>query len=382
MIRIHGLTDIRINELTNIELTNMEDYCENVISSLGEGIVAVDNNYTITLFNPEAERIFGLSKALCLGQSIFHIFKSNSSLVDLVIESYEADKTISHYGNTLVTGDGNLIKVGLTVSPVANKYGKVQGAVVSIKDISRWETLEKNLINLNRVESFRTFTAQLAHEIKNPLGGIRGAAQLLKREIGSSELIEYTEVIIREIDRINRFVERSIELSRPIKLELKKINIHQTLQEVLSLVEIDMKKRGIYLVMEFDPSLPMILGDMDILKQVFLNLIKNGLEAMGKGGKLKIATKMVTDYHLVRQRRKSNFIGVDIEDTGVGIDEEWMDRIFTPFFTTKPKGSGLGLAFCQKYVGLHSGVITFIKKSQGTIFSVFLPTTITDVISH
>lgn len=353
----------------------MEDYCETIISSLEEGIIAIDHNSTIILFNPEAEKIFGLSKALCLGQSIFHIFKNNPRLVDLVIESYETDKTISDYGNSLITSDGNLIKVSLIISPIADKYGKAQGAVVSVRDISRWETLEKNLINLNKVESFRTFTAQLAHEIKNPLGGIKGAAQLLQREIGNSDLVEYTKVIIREIDRINRFLERSMDLSKPIKLEIKKVNIHQALQEVLFLVETDMKKRGIALVMEFDPSLPMFFGDMDTLKQVFLNLIKNGLEAMDKGGELKITTRMVTDYHLVQQRKRSNFIAVDIEDTGVGIEEEQMDKIFTPFFTTKPQGSGLGLAFCQKYVGLHSGVINFRRKSQGTIFSVLLPTT-------
>jgi two-component system nitrogen regulation sensor histidine kinase GlnL len=220
-----------------------------------------------------------------------------------------------------------------------------------------------------------TLAAGLAHEIRNPLGGIKGAAQLLRRSLdGPSQLREYTDIMIREVDRVNQLIEQLLDLSGPAQLTLAPINIHQLLDDVLLLEGQTVNAENTAIRKIFDPSLPPIRGDRARLTQVFLNIVKNAFQAMERGGTLTITTRLETDFHIREQGTARNrLIWIDIADEGTGIKDEDLPHIFSPFFTTKNNGSGLGLATSYGIVKEHGGLIRVeTEEGKGTTFKVSL----------
>jgi two-component system nitrogen regulation sensor histidine kinase GlnL len=225
----------------------------------------------------------------------------------------------------------------------------------------------------SRVGSLAAVAAGLAHEIKNPLGGIKGAAQLLAEELaGHANVARFTTLITREVDRVSALLEELLELTRPPRLRLAAVNVHRVLNDVLVLQQ-TAAKVAVRLV--FDPSLPDIWADEAQLRQVFLNLVKNAIEAMDDGGTLTVTTRIETDFHVRHGGRdRGQFLSVDVEDTGPGIPLEDCERIFTPFFTTKTSGTGLGLAVTERLVTQHGGTIRVESElGRGTRVRVRLP---------
>ena len=215
-----------------------------------------------------------------------------------------------------------------------------------------------------------------------PLAGIKGAAQLLDGRVEErADLRQCTAVIIREVDRLVRLVEDLLALGAPPKPRLARLNIHWVIQHVLALMGQELTQRGIQLRCEFDPSLPDVQGDDAQLSQVFLNLLKNAIEAMTaadvprSGATITISTRMETDFHILRERdRTGTFLRVEIADQGVGIGAEDATRVFEPFFTTKPRGTGLGLAISHRIVAEHGGIMRAMpNQPRGTVLTVTLP---------
>jgi two-component system nitrogen regulation sensor histidine kinase GlnL len=199
---------------------------------------------------------------------------------------------------------------------------------------------------------------------------------LLKRTLGANaSLAEYTDIIVREVNRIDQLMEQLLNLSRPAQPKLDRLNVHEMLDQVLLLEKQAGKIGGITLRKQFDPSLPAIRGDRNQLIQVFLNLVKNALEAMNGKGELIVTTRMETDFHIREAGRERNqFIWVDIKDSGPGISEEALPHIFSPFFTTKNHGTGLGLAICYGIIKEHGGIIRVDSRDgRGAVFKVSLP---------
>ncbi|MGH7926182.1 MAG: two-component system sensor histidine kinase NtrB, partial [Candidatus Binatia bacterium] len=235
--------------------------------------------------------------------------------------------------------------------------------------------LEQDLKQADRLAIMGTLAAGLAHEIRNPLGGIKGAAQLLRRAVeDDATLRAYTDIMIRESDRVNQLIEQLLDLSRPWQLNFAPVNIHEILEEVLLLEMHSAPGKSITVKKRFDPSLPPVKGDRAQLMQVFLNLVKNAYEAMERTGILMLTTRLETDFHIRAQgRRRSRLIWVEIADDGAGIDEETLPHVFSPFFTTKNSGTGLGLATCYRIVNEHGGIIRVESaKRKGTTFKVSL----------
>ena len=238
----------------------------------------------------------------------------------------------------------------------------------------------------DRLAQLGVVAAGLAHEIKNPLAGIRGAAQLLQDRVSTDpSAVEYATVMIREIDRLSSLLEQVLRLSAPPRLEFWPVNVHKVLTDVL-LLERATAPSGVKILTHFDPSLPDVLGDEAQLAQVFRNLIKNGLQTLAdrQNGELRISTRMVTDFHLLRSEekgrhgsaRRGRFLVIDFADNGSGIAAEHLSRLFTPFFTTKSQGTGLGLAVSQRIAVQHGGTIRVESTpGQGAIFHVHLPVT-------
>ena len=228
----------------------------------------------------------------------------------------------------------------------------------------------------NRYEELAELAGSLAHEIKNPLGGIKGAAQLLDLELpGKSPLREYTAVMIRETERINTIIEGLLDLTRTRQPHWMGVNIGKILGDILLLQKNAHPGKEIDFLFDLDPSIPEFRGDEDLLTQLFLNLVKNAAEAIADTGVVRIASKIVADYHLnLPSGRPAPFVTVEIRDNGRGIDREDLERIFTPFYTTKHFGSGLGLPLCQKIVRQHDGMLKAVSEpGSGTLFSVSLP---------
>ena len=207
------------------------------------------------------------------------------------------------------------------------------------------------------------------------MGGIKGAAQLLKREAGAASPIrEYTDIIVREVDRVDHLIEQLLDLSRPVKFHLAPLNIHELLDEVLLLERYSVEAGRVLVRKQFDPSLPFIQGDRAQLTQVFLNVVKNALQAIGGDGCLTMTTRMETDFHIREEGKgRGKFIRVEVQDDGPGISEENLPYIFSPFFTTKEKGAGLGLAICHRIITEHGGLIRVeSREGEGAMFKVSL----------
>lgn len=357
---------------------NLKAYYENILASVQDGIIVVSNDRIITTFNPAIEEMSGISSSHVVGKSLETVFPSESRLLELTGKTINTGITYSDSDFQIMRRwDRKIFPISLVISPFSDREGNIAGAVLVLRDMTRTKELEENLRKADRLASLGTLSAGMAHEIKNPLGGLRGAAQLLREEIKGEKYSEYTGVIIKETDRINSIVENLLTLSNPKPLKLKPLNIHKVLEDILLLEEKILKKIKITIVRDFDPSLPSLLIDEGQITQVFLNIVKNAAEAMKKGGELTLITKIFYDYIVIEEggRPQTKMGLVEVTDTGEGFGEDALSNLFTPFFSTKSKGTGLGLAISHKIIDEHKGRIKIQNRTdrKGASVQVFLP---------
>jgi len=347
---------------------------ENILTSLEDGVILIDRHGKISFFNQAAEVLTDLPASHVLQQDYAAVLGRTPWLVEMVEKSEPPRRTGSRGEGDLAKPRGRRVPVSLTVSPLEDGAGRFLGAILLVRDLTHRKEMEEDLKRADRLALLGTLAAGLAHEIKNPLGGIKGAAQLLKREVKSNpSLLQYADIVVREVDRVNRLIEQLLDLSQPAKLNFEAVNIHEILDHVL-LLEKQAAAGGVTVRKNFDPSLPPIRGDRAQLTQVFLNLAKNAFQAMQSRGALRVTTRMETDFHIREQgRERGKFIWVDIEDDGPGIKEEDLPHIFSPFFSTKNNGAGLGLSVCYRIVKEHGGLIRVeSREGAGASFKVSL----------
>lgn len=347
---------------------------EQILANLDDGVVTLDAEGKIIFFNEASELLTDISSATALGRPLEQIFKREPWLIDLVKRTHPPRQKRARGEGDLISRWGRKIPVGVTVSPLQDRQGHFVGTILLLRDIKRRKELEEDLKRADRLASMGTLAAGLAHEIRNPLGGIKGAAQLLRRSSdGDPSSREFTDIMIREVDRVNQLIEQLLDLSRPVKLELAPVNIHEILEDVLLLESQNNSAKEISLRKRFDPSLPPIRGDRGQLTQVFLNLVKNAFQAMDRGV-LVVTTRLETDYHIREHGTEPNrLIWVDLADQGQGIGEADLPHIFSPFFTTKNAGTGLGLATCYRVIKEHGGTIRVEStEGKGSTFRVSL----------
>jgi two-component system nitrogen regulation sensor histidine kinase GlnL len=252
--------------------------------------------------------------------------------------------------------------------------GATRGAVLVLHDLSLQRALEAQTRRADGMAALGTVASGLAHEIRNPLGGIKGAAQLLRAALADPELVRCTEIIVREVERLDGLVEQMRELSTPPRLRLEPTNIHRVLNDVLLLERQSPHSGGVTMRTAFDPSLPAVRGDRAQLTQVFLNLVRNAVEALAGNGELVVSTRLEARFHVRRGSGRGRFLSVLVDDTGPGVPESDQPQLFSPFFSTKPRGSGLGLAVCHRIVTQHGGTIAHEPRlPHGARFRVTLP---------
>lgn len=349
---------------------------ESIIESLTEGLIAVDRDLKITVFNQSAEKIAGISSSLAIGKPFNVIFQKDKWFCEIILKTINECKLFSEYEGSLFQKYGSPKNVSISTMPIFTSDGDLSGAGAILKDLSHIKTIEEDSARKGRLAIIGTFAASLAHEVKNPLGGIRGAAQLLSKRLKEKGDAEYTALIIRESDRLNKLLEDILDFSNPRRINPAPINIHKIIDDVISIQGHAVIEKGGSIIKEYDPSIPLIMGDNEQLTQVFLNIIKNSAEAIKQQGEIRVSTRFLTDFHLAEEGyRGGSMVEIQIKDTGFGISKENIEKIFTPFFTTKKKGSGLGLAISLKIIKEHNGFFRLAsKEGKGTSVSVLLPT--------
>ncbi|MCC6503561.1 MAG: PAS domain-containing protein [Deltaproteobacteria bacterium] len=346
--------------------------CEDLLESIAEGVIAIDTDSRICVFNQSAEKLLEVSRSLVIGRPLGEYFKRNPRISELLKATLEEGRLFAEYGEKLfrrITGD--TIPAGITTSQLFDAEGNIQGAAALIRDLSGIKSLEEGSLRKERLAYLGTFAAKVAHEIKNPLSGMRGAAQLLSRRMADPGHKEYLEVIMKEADRLNTILNGMLNFTKPAKLRKKPFNIHKALDAVAFLMGDE--KLSIF-IRSYDPSIPDISGDENQLKQVFLNLVKNAKEALGEGGSIHLTTRAITEFHIVEGGDKGRMVSIEIRDNGCGIRPEDMEKIFTPFFTTKHGGSGLGMAITLNIIKEHGGHLKIDSApGKGTSVTVYLP---------
>ena len=348
---------------------------QQILANLDDGVVTVDLEDKIGYFNEAAEVLTEVSASAAGGQPFEQIFEREPWLIELLKKTQPPRQESARGEGDLRTRRGIRTPVSVTVSPLRDPHGQFLGSIMLLRNIKHRRELEEDLQRTDRLALMGTLAAGLAHEIRNPLGGIKGAAQLLRRAgNGDPSVIEFTDIMIREVDRVDQLIEQLLDLSRPAELDLAPVNIHEILDDVLLLERQAIGDKKIHIRKRFDPSLPPIRADRAQLTQVFLNLVKNAFQAMRHSGTLTVVTRLETDFRIRgRGRTTQRFIWVEIVDQGAGIREEDLPHIFSPFFTTKTNGTGLGLATCDRIIKEHGGTIRVESaEGKGSTFKVSL----------
>ena len=348
---------------------------EHIFSSFVDGVVLVSPNGTIEKANPAIEEMFRSSIESLKDKPLAEFFPEPSEINAKIQETLARGISFRDIrGQGFRKTSRSSFPVSVTVSPYMNNGVPAQGAVLHVRDMSLFKELEESSRRTDELSHLGALSLGMAHEIKNPLVAISGSAQLLRKRLPDQHH-KFLDVVIKESDRINRMMERMLDFARPAPLELKLLNIHQILEEILLLE----KKNGhadVRFIQNYDPSLPQVEGDEDQLKQVFLNLVRNALEAMPEGGTLELMTRIHSNYTVKTDKHPNSrqAILVEIRDSGSGIGAEDLNNMFTPFHTTKSKGSGLGLPLSLKIVENHKGKMNVQSETgKGTRVQVFLP---------
>ena len=373
---------VRPRSARSIPATEPAPSLAEVLAALNDAVVVMDHRRTVTLLNPAAEELIGLPQRRVHGAACERVFSETPLVAEMV-------QRVQALGQSEVRSEEWWVRrrrstpVRLTCVPLWDADGRVSGTALLIHDLSSPRTLEGSARRNESLARLGTLVAGLAHEVRNPLAGIIGAAQLLEQRLAAQpEVAEYTAVIAREGRRLSRLVEDLLTLGTPAQPRLVPTNIHRVIQEVVATLQPELASAGIRLHTAFDPSLPDVLADAAQLCQVLHNVVRNALEALtcagappATGNAITISTRMETDFHILRGAdRAGAFLRVEIADQGPGIEAATAAQMFEPFFTTKARGTGLGLAISAKIVAEHGGIIRADPRHpQGTAIIVILP---------
>ncbi len=349
-----------------------------ILDALQLGVVAVDRNGSVEFQNGEASRILGVSASVTLGRPLAYFLGPEHPVTALLAEVFATGREVASSAMALPEplperrGSAGPV-VDLTGSPVGGG-SEPEGAVLTLRDRTIGLELQALVAQRTQDEQFAKLAKGIAHEVRNPLGGIRGSAELLLRKLDDASLHRYPELIRDETDRIRRLLDDLSEITSTGELALAQVNLHQVLDALLELQAQDADWGDVEVVREYDPSIPEIECDRDRLAQVLLNLVRNAVQAMNGKGRLLLRSRIGSELVAPGGLRPARMVHIDICDTGPGIPEEDLPHIFTPFFTRRDSGTGLGLAIAQHWVVCHGGRLHVASApGGGTRMRVVLP---------
>ena len=343
-----------------------------LLAALPNPVIALDRAGTLRFVNPAAEQLFGVGAATLIGNPLADFIAPHSPLFNLVDAVWHSGGSIAEYDLLLEGPRFSPRSVTIEGAPVGEDGGLL---VLMLHERSMPDKMDRRLTHRNAARSVTAMAAMLAHEVKNPLSGIRGAAQLLEQDVDAAGR-ELTQLICDETDRIVALVNRMEAFSDYVPITRVEVNIHEVLDRVRRIAQTGFA-RNVRINEDYDPSLPPVHGDRDLLLQAFLNLVKNAAEAApSAGGEIVLTTAYRHGLRLAvpgGDGRRHLPLLVSVADNGSGIPDDIKPHLFDPFVTTKRNGTGLGLALVAKVIGDHGGVIEFDSQPRRTVFRVFLP---------
>lgn len=337
-----------------------------LIDDLNTAVLTFDADLKLCTINASGESLLSSSSRMVCGQSPESLFPGT----ELERGMREALKTGQPFTerHLRVKVSGSVLRVDCTVTPIADPQEN-ECLLVEITVVDRHNRIVREEHILSQHHATNALIQGLAHEIKNPLGGIRGAAQLLQKQLVDDKHKEYLRVIIEEADRLRKLIDR---MWGPINMPQKtKVNIHEVIEHVRRLVEAEVPET-VQIVRDYDPSLPETVADRDQLIQAQLNIVRNAVQAVGNHGRITLRTRSERQFTL-GPRRCRLVLRLDVIDDGPGIPNDLQEHVFYPLVTGRPQGTGLGLSIAQSLVHLHGGLIEFSSKPGETIFTTWLP---------
>ena len=339
---------------------------------LATAVVALDAQYVVRYANQAAEDLLGTGARSLIGQHFPNLFSDRAALESMLAEALAVHWSYRSQTVNYERPGRQAVPLACVVTPVDVPATPL---LVELRPIQEQLRLEREERLLDQQETTRELLRNLAHEIKNPLGGLRGSAQLLERELERADLKEYTQVIIKEADRLQVLLDRLLTPRRAV--QVAQVNIHEVLERVRSLVQAEFPS-GISILRNYDPSVPDMVGDKEQLIQAVLNVVRNAAQALlseahaGRGGSIVLRTRTARQVTIARQRHKLA-LELQVMDDGPGVPEDIRDRVFNPLVSGREGGSGIGLALVQTYVQNHGGVVEFDSRPGRTIFTLLLP---------
>lgn len=337
-----------------------------VLDSVLAGIVVIDAAGRVELANATASRILELSARSALGRDVESLLGADHALARLTRDVLATGRSATENECAVQRPFSPDLAVDISVGPLFEASGRLDGVVVFLRDATLQRDLQRVVSDREALAAFGRIAAGVAHEVKNPLGGIRGAAEILGARASEPKTADAAELIVREVDRIAALLDDLMVFTQGEAVRLAPSNIHRILDDVVQLVAMDALGRGVAVEREFDPSIPDVLLDPDRITQVFLNLTRNAVQAMEGAGTLTIRTRMRVDRRLTSPTGESfPTLRVEVTDTGPGIPPDVLEKLATPFFTTRASGTGLGLAVSRHWVARHDGLLHVMSPPGG-----------------
>lgn len=342
---------------------------QDIIDNISSGIIGLDAQHRVRLINPAAEALLQLSEARILGQSILDIETADIPWERSLCQVRTEGRAVVRRGMALESRNQRSPQADVVISPLHDVAGLA--FLIELQPVDRLLRISREEQLLSAQQTTRTVVRGLAHEIKNPLGGIRGAAQLLERELGADSLQEYTRIIIHEADRLRDLVDRLLGPSR--EFTLGPLNIHVVTEHVLQLITVEAGER-LALCRDYDPSLPEVSADRQQLIQALLNIVRNALEATRDQPQCAITVRTRSQRQFtIGDLRHRLVCQIDIIDNGPGVPQALRETLFVPMVSGRPDGTGLGLSIAQSIVQRHGGLLGCDSRPGRTCFSIYLP---------
>jgi|PlaIllAssembly_1097288.scaffolds.fasta_scaffold03485_5 PAS domain S-box-containing protein len=363
-----------IRQLTR-RLEDVKNFTESIIQSIGSGIIITEMNDAITYINKAGERILGYGKEELMGRpfGIFSLKEKQSAIPSFLNNPDDMDTRKEGW---MRRKDHTEFPVGFTINNHLSNRGEKIGKIVVFRDLTNVYKIQEEILRMDRLVSLGKLASGIAHELRNPLAGIKTTAQALGEEMSEDDSRrEYLHRITKEIDRLNDLLKTFFSFAKPQNLNLAHCHIKDIINEIIPFLIKEIADKGIRFVEAYHPQLPNIKVDKTQIHQVFLNLFLNAIQAMPNGGELKIEASPTISDPL--KGFNQNYVRIVISDTGRGIPSQIVHKIFDPFFTTKPKGIGLGLSITYQIIKKHGGTIKVESEwEKGTSFVINLPETL------
>ena len=344
-----------------------------VLDNLNTGVLVINSELSITYLNPAAESLLAVSAHRLLKSYAPQLFAEAEPRHQVFLNALKSESAFTERKVKVLLPDLREITVDYSVTPLMQSEQPL--LLLEMLPVDRTLRIDREEALLSANDTSRNLVRGLAHEIKNPLGGIRGASQLLALELDRSELVEYTDVIIAETDRLRELVDRL--LGSPLPTQFAQLNIHEVTEHVATLVQAE-THGSLIINKDYDPSIPDITGDREKLIQAVLNVVRNAMQALdgadkiGHGGEITLRTRILNHF-TIGKKRHPMVCRLDIIDNGPGIPADISERIFYPMISGRAEGSGLGLPIAQSAIHQHQGLIECESEPGYTRFSIYLP---------